>query len=114
MFVVEWTGDYPNLCHGDWVIRFNGQLFILPENVRSSNMFTYGKFDTWEFSENWAESWTTYENGLECAEWIEKNIDWIDANFDRLEIPKGFFIYHLLYKEINKVDWRTNSCGGCI
>ena len=123
MFKVKWTGSYPNLCSGEWIISYNGTRLDIPEddddeyswNGRaSSDMNTNGIYSRWYFGNDWDEQTEEYEDGLECADWIVANQHWVDAMFDKYEIPKGFYTYHQLFKAIQENDWRSGSCGGCI
>ena len=49
-------------------------------------------------------------------EWIKKNVGWIKSALEKIGMIDSFSIndLHNLYTEINKKDWRHNSCGGCI
>lgn len=109
MVKAEWSGSYPCLCHGKWTLKINGKNVsdLIPEELRESEMNTYGTYESWHF-ENWMEVFEDYEDGLDCDEWIEENKYWLDTITEDLNTQME--IYHA----INKQDWRAGSCGGCI
>ena len=39
-FKVEWTGSYPCLCFGEWVVKYKEQELELPEEIASESMDT--------------------------------------------------------------------------
>ncbi len=108
MFEVNWTGSWPCLCSGEWVILKNGVNVsdAIPEERRSSPMDTFGTYGTWYF-DNWEERWEDYEDGLHREDWIAAN-PWINTICDTEDEKNQ------LYWKIAKCDWRHNSCGGCI
>lgn len=104
----EWTGKYPCLCQGEWIITVGGENVNLPEEIKTSHMNTFGTYDTWSFGEDWSEEWESYEDGLTFGPWAEANTWWLkDLNLSDSELRN-------LYAAINEEDWRHNSCGGCI
>ena len=106
MFEVEWTGGFPNLCSGEWIIKKDGKVVDLPEEVRCESMGTYGTYSTWHF-EDWNEVFENYDDGLGFEEWIKAN-QWV------VEIAPTKPEQLELYLKISEQDWRHNSCGGCI
>jgi hypothetical protein len=104
---VEWTGHYPCLCHGEWVITVNGEKVDLPEDVIDSPMNTAGIYRTWHFGDNWSEEWEFYSDGLDFEDWVAQ-AGWL-KDLD-LSGPETLD----LYTQISEQDWRHNSCGGCI
>ncbi len=104
----KWTGKWPCLCHGEWIITIDGVKVNLPEEVRTSDMGTYGCYRRWWFESNWEEAWDSYEDGLEFQPWVEENSSWL-SNLHLSEED-----LHALYDAISEEDWRHGSCGGCI
>lgn len=106
---VEWTGKWPCLCSGEWKVYINGadKSDLIPENLRQSEMGTYGTYSSWHF-ENWNEVFEDYQDGMDCNDWIEHNKYWLDG------ISTDQTIQEQLFYEFQTSDWRHGSCGGCI
>ena len=106
---VEWTGKWPCLCYGEWKLYINGtdKSDLIPEDLRQSEMGTYGTYSSWHF-ENWNEVFEDYQDGMDCDEWIEHNKCWLD------NISTDHIIQEQLFYEFQASDWRHGSCGGCI
>ena len=103
-----WTGKYPNLCSGEWIITVDDEPVNIPEDLKHSHMNTKKLYFTWSFKEDWNEEWNGYEAGLDYKDWIAEKYEWLqDLHLSSVET-------HALYREINKSDWRHGSCGGCI
>lgn len=104
-----WSGRWPNLCSGEWTLTCDGTDVSdrIPPDLRTEDMGTRGRYDVWYF-EGWSEQWDDYEDGMECDEWIEANMDWL----------KGLSIDHddlvAIYEAFQASDFRHSSCGGCI
>ena len=116
---VEWTGSYPCLCHGKWIIRYKGQELNVPKDKKYDHMNTgktYLDAMTYEYDYFYPENYhdPEYYDGLEEDEWIQHNIEWIVPMFHEFNITVTAEILSNLYKQINKQDWRSGSCGGCI
>ena len=106
MVVTIWTGEYPNLCSGEWRLTIDGKDYSdkIPEELRTDCMDTEGTYNRWYFH-NWSEEWETYSDGLNFSEWEKQNAYWINTlPADNEEIFKAF--------QLN--DWRHGECGGCI
>lgn len=102
------------LCSGHWEIYINDVLINLPEEIQTSNMNTYGKYDSWHFND-WQEEWQTYTDGLYFNEWIQYNDHWVIDAFRQVGILNPSIREKIkLYKAISASDWRHLSCGGCI
>ena len=105
---VEWTGSWPCLCHGEWKLTIDGEdwSWIIPFPNEDAN--TYGTYSSWQFDENYLKEWDSYEDGLNCSEWLSANAVWIaKLNLTSEEA-------RLLYEGFQESDWRHGSCGGCI
>ena len=111
---VEWTGCYPYLCHGEWIIKYEEIELTIPEDKKDIPMDTYGEFGTWHFGEDCCEEWEYYTDGLEEDYWIRNNLDWIKPMFDEHDIEITDELLSELFNKIQEEDWRYNSCGGCI
>ena len=111
---VEWTGSYPCLCHGEWIISYDGIRLTVPEDVREDHMNTYGEYGRWYFDEEYMEEWEYYTDGYEEDVWIENNIDWIKSMFQEHGIEVTDELLSELFAQIQINDWRHGSCGGCI
>jgi len=131
---VEWTGSFPNLCSGHWIIKIDGAQLIDKNddvkgetdwrgNVRAftyghfmtANMGTSGTYNSWHFDENYSEVFEDYYERSELANWwsstqgqsllgLLKDNDYI-LNESELQD---------LYTKLSDADWRSGSCGGCI
>ncbi|MFZ2992451.1 MAG: hypothetical protein WA061_01935 [Microgenomates group bacterium] len=114
-FEVEWTGRYPCLCMGEWIISMNGNQLKIPDEVIGENMNTARDYQSWHF-EDWMEVFDNYYDGLDFEDWIGKNYGWIYKMFKDSGVLEQITMEDLenLYNLINEKDWRSNSCGGCI
>ena len=81
MVEAKWSGAWPCLCHGQWTLKVNGKDVTdkIPDDLRESEMNTYGVYQSWHFDENYMEEFEDYEDGLDCEEWIEANKEWLDT-----------------------------------
>ena len=106
---VKWTGKYPCLCSGEWKLYIDGNDMsdFIPEDLRRSDMGTFGTYSSWHF-EDWMEVFEDYQDGMNCDEWIEANKDWLD------KISKDVKDQQDLFYAFQSQDWRYESCGGCI
>lgn len=104
----EWTGQYPCLCSGEWIIKVDGERVSLPKEIRTSNMNTFGTYERWYFGTNWEEQWEEYESGLEFKPWLQENSWWVS------KLGLSDTETQALYNAIAEEDWRHGSCGGCI
>ena len=105
MIEVFWTGEYPNLCKGEWKLFIDGKDYslMIPKELRYSPMNTYGTYQEWHF-EDWEEVFESYEDGLMFSKWLAEN-PWVN------KIPATPLDVYCAFAE---KDWRHNSCGGCI
>lgn len=105
----SWSGSYPCLCSGEWTLIVNGKDVsdLIPKELRKHSMNTFGKYQSSHF-ENWSEVFDDYTEGLHCEEWIKENSYWLNLITEDIDTQK------LIFLEIQKNDWRSGSCGGCI
>ena len=126
---VEWTGAYPNLCSGEWLIRINGKLIedgkdydpydkrkmMTPYgSVLRESMNTAGTYQSWHF-EDWSEVFEDYESGYAFKQWEETEI--AKKLFTLIEKNKIILSgkeKEILFEALQDNDWRSGSCGGCI
>lgn len=111
---VEWTGSYPNLCGGEWIITYDNIELNVPDNIKHEPMNTHGLYYEWTFDEEWDIVWTTYEEGLDKFQWIETNEQWVRQMFEEKDIKVTDELLSELYDMISIEDWRYGSCGGCL
>jgi len=107
---IEWTGSWPSLCLGEWVIEIDGVNCSdkIPEDLRTSDMGTEGRYDSWCFRNGYDVKWRSRWEGLDSEDWIDANKYWLkELPIDKSEYPQVFEL-------INKQDFRSGSCGGCI
>lgn len=107
---VKWTGSYPCLCVGKWIIEVDGVDFsdCIPNIKKQAPMDTYGEYEDWHFADDWEEVWDSYKEGLQYEDWILKNHYWVDKIVTSNEDQER------LFRAIQAEDWRHCSCGGCI
>lgn len=99
----KWSGSYPNLCSGEWMLFIDGKDMSnkIPEDYRNEPMYTNGVYLSWSLRNN-------YEDGLKCEDWIKENKEWLDEiTIDKNEQEDIYYAFQLN-------DWRYGSCGGCI
>lgn len=104
---VEWSGNYPCLCSGEWTLEIDGKDYSNCVPFKEENANTYGQYQSWHF-EDWNEVFESYYDGLHECDWIEVNKEWL-----RL-IALSEDEYHTLYEKFSECDFRSGSCGGCI
>lgn len=106
----KWTGDYPNLCSGQWILKVNNKnvSHLIPADLKNEPMNTYHTYLCWHFNNNWEEKWDSYKDGLFCDEWLKENKEWLD------KISTNSIVQKEIYTAINSQDWRYGECGGCI
>lgn len=111
---VEWTGSYPCLCSGEWIIKYNGIKLKVPNEYKTKDMNTSGEYSHWYFDDNMSEYDEYYEDGLDEANWINENYNWIENMFNKENIVITKELLSDLYDKIHAQDFRSGSCGGCI
>lgn len=80
----------------------------IPEELRTGSMNTFGSYRRWHFDEDWMEHFESYCDGLDVEEWIEENDKWLK------NITDDYAVKQLIFLAIQKHDFRSGSCGGCI
>lgn len=114
---VEWTGDYPTLCHGRWMILINNREIKIPKSKKFKNMNTYGEYSLYTLGSNYEEEISTYKDGLIFKDWIEENL-WLKEEIIKIfpDISEDNLIKlcEEIYDEINRQDFREGFCGGCL
>ena len=108
-FKVEWTGSYPCLCNGRWIIHRKGVDVsgFIPNDLQGGPMNTRRcyRYDT--LDENFSEVSTFAYSGLSAKKWIRKNRYWIGKICESRE--EEFQLYYAIREQ----DWRYGMCGGC-
>lgn len=103
----EWTGGYPCLCCGEWILYKNNEKVDTNIPFQNNPADTYIEYDTWHFEE-WIETWESQEDGLDSEDWIHTYKDWLDSLVDNNDD------YYLIYNAFQENDFRVGGCGGCI
>ena len=112
----EWTGSYPTLCFGEWIIEIDGVRIVddTEDIILKGNMDTYGEYSKWCFDDDYSEAWNCYMDGLEYDKWIQS-----ETGKELIELIKrnGFDLtddeLEELYFNLQREDFRNGSCGGC-
>lgn len=104
---VEWTGAYPNLCSGEWVLKVNGKDYSNRIPFQGTPAMTYGKYAL-TYLDGYEEETEFYKDGMSCERWIKENSEWLDT----ITIDKDLQVD--IFKAFQENDWRPESCGGCI
>ena len=107
---VEWTGGYPTLCFGEWVIVIDGMKLT---GIESGDFNTFGVYQSWHF-EDWSEVFEDDEDGIEFEDWKEQPPNGLVDSLKMHGFEVSEELLYLLYEKIQEADWRHNSCGGCI
>lgn len=109
MVEASWSGEYPNLCNGEWKLVVNAEDVSdkIPKELKYCSMNTYGTYQNWHF-EDWLEVFDSYDDGLDCEDWVASNKWWLNNITTNLEVQKE------IYYAINSQDFRSGSCGGCV
>lgn len=109
---VEWTGNYPCLCNGEWIIKYDLIKLNVPKERRYDHMNTDGTYESLE--DYHTGEFIEYNDGLEYKDWIMVNWEWVTNMFYEVKIIPNPKLLKELYDKIQENDWRNNSCGGCI
>lgn len=112
---VKWTGEYPNLCSGKWIISIDGMALTGLDN---DHFNTFGYFTNYSFNSEYDVESDDYHDGLHVSEWIEEvkkeDTNNLISSLKKHHIKITDELLENLYEEISSSDWRHGSCGGCI
>jgi len=111
---IEYTGVYPNLCSGEWIVTVNDKKINIGDQSQGEKD-TYISYSTWHF-EGWIDVWDDHEDGLEFSEWCQSETGQTILGFIQKEIDNDLTYDEKIdiYGQIQDQDYRTGSCGGCI
>lgn len=107
-FKATWSAQGHTLCLGRWHICFHDEVLELPAVQAENHMDTRGIY-SWLFPDD-----EEFTEGMELAEWIEHQAEWLVPLFERYNIPFDEQHVEWFYLAVNKNDWRCGSCGGCM
>ena len=111
---VQWTGRYPCLCFGEWIVAINGVVVPLPENKRKCEMNTRKEYESVDML---TEEVEYYWDGMRERRWIRLNRDWLLEAVKKVitvNPEEELQLLKDLYRGFREQDWRHGSCGGCI
>lgn len=108
-YTTKWTGRYPVLCHGTWLLYKDRENIsnLIPEDLQDAPMGCAGIYQEWSFVNGWEVEWNAYHDGLNVTEWIKENEYWLKDIGPEEE-------YEDIFEAFQENDWRGGSCGGCI
>lgn len=108
-FKAVWSRSGNLLCHGHWIIHWNGEAMELPEPRREKDMGTWATYNIMDPDDE------IFAQGLKEDEWIIEHVDWLTDLFFDNGIPlETDNYYRAFYQAINPHDWRCTSCAGCM
>lgn len=110
-YFVKWTGRFPNLCSGEWIVLRDGVdvSHNIPRAKRYNEpMNTFKQYVRVWLNGQYEEETELYSDGLFMDEWYAENKSWVDKICSTMDEVGA------LYRAIREQDWRHNSCGGCI
>ncbi|MGK9175477.1 hypothetical protein KXR87_20045 [Yokenella regensburgei] len=107
-FTAKWTRAGNLLCHGSWLLSWQGQAITLPESRSEKDMGTWAIYSIIDPEDE------TFAQGLQEDEWIIANVDWLTDLFYEHSIPMESENYRFFYQAVNRHDWRCTSCAGCM
>jgi len=114
---VVWTGKYPNLCHGKWIIRIDEKPLkhTKKDTVMYSSMSTENTFNIWKFVGDYEVEWNEYTDGLPYkAWWSSETGECLNKLLEKNKVTLTEEEKKYFYEQLVEHDWRHNSCGGCI
>jgi len=110
----KWSGEYPNLCSGQWSISIDG-VDIFGMDFTFSKMGTYGRYKSWEFNDDGDEEWHEDIRGRKLEGWIiSKKGSAVLSAIAKHDITLTEEETEDLFNKISACDFRHGSCGGCI
>ncbi len=107
-FCATWSRSGNLLCHGHWIIIWQGEAVTLPEARQEKDMGTWAIYSIIDPEDE------TFAQGLPEDDWIIDNVDWLTDLFFDHAIPLETDSYRQFYQAVNKQDWRCTSCAGCM
>lgn len=107
-FQAKWSRSGNLLCHGHWIISWQGAPVELPGTRGEKDLGTWGIYSIIDPEDE------TFAHGLEEDEWIIDNVDWLTDLFFDYGIALEEKNYRYFYQAVNKEDWRCTSCAGCM
>lgn len=107
-FSAKWSRSGNLLCHGHWILHWQGQLLKLPESRQEKDMGTWAIYSIIDPEDE------TFAQGLPEDEWIIENVEWLTDLFFDHGIPLETGSYRQFYHAVNREDWRCTSCAGCM
>jgi len=117
--IVKWSGSYPNLCSGEWVIMIDHMELPIPELLISSNMGTSGDYQSWHFDDNYSEIFETYHvnessnDRQQLNSWIKYSLKSLEEAY-KINLNINEKLINEIIDKISEQDFRSGSCGGCI
>ena len=107
IYKTKWTGEYPNLCYGEWKLYVNGKIsdIEIPFQYHPAN--TLNSYSKWGFDDQWSEYWESYIDGMDCIDWCKKYSDYLTQIAPESDWPT-------IFEAFQENDWRHGQCGGCI
>jgi len=74
----EYTGSYPCLCSGEWLITIDNQLIKSMDSdskyLLQSPMNTEGTYQSWYFGNDYDAIWKDYTAGVPFLEWLDTEV----------------------------------------
>ncbi|MFW0880179.1 hypothetical protein [Cronobacter dublinensis] len=107
-FTAAWSRNGNLLCHGHWIITFEGRPVTLPEHWQEKAMNTWGIYSIIDPEDE------TFADGLHEDEWIVEHVEWLTDWFFDNGIPLEERYYRAFWRAVNQTDWRCTSCAGCM
>lgn len=108
MWSTKWTGEYPNLCSGEWILYHNGEEktdINIPFQSRPA--YTYGEHEKWYINDFGEETCIVYKDGLSCDNWCSHHAQWLSS----FSSPRD---WEAIFEAFQINDWRFGECGGCM
>lgn len=103
----EWTGAWPCLCSGQWILFVDGVDMSDTIPFQGEPAGTFGEYASWHFDEDYLEVWDSYKSGRGCDEWCKEYAEWLGSIAPSEDWP-------IVFAAFSEYDWRHGECGGCI
>ena len=104
----EWTGKFPNHCHGEWILYRDGAKINVEIPFAKLPAATKGCYQGFYFDDKWNCFWYDYIDGMDYPDWSNHFFDFLKS------ITTDMAEWKDIYRAFQKNDWRFCSCGGCI